>query len=331
MADEEIPPMVAIHREQLGQLRAISNLLGTQNAGAIEKFSGDPKKFTGWIKGLEKYIMVIGADKETSMKSAVLQSSDGPVSEFLLRYYQNSPESTWTEVFAQLKSRFCDIIDTQHALQVLRTTKQKPGETAQVYAERLIGVAEQAWPDADLNEALISRQLTDAFVDGLTDNAVARRVLRDNPATFNEAVQVAVYEQNLNRKIQLRNRAEPKFRSFRPPKYEKGERSEEPMEVDSFRGRCYKCDKPGHRAIECKTKPKPKSVFETTKVRLTCFKCGQEGHRLSTCRNPGNPQTGRCWCCGSRDHRHQQCSKQAGQNKANSTTENKSLNEQTLA
>lgn len=313
------PPMLAIQRGQLEQLQAITSLMGTQNTQHIERFIGDPKKFQSWIKSIDKYLIVVGACRETSIKSVALQSSEGAVSEFLLRFYRTYPDCTWTDVYAQLKSRFSDIIDTQHALQVLRTTKQKVGETAQVYAERLICVAEQAWPDSDLTAPLISQQLTDCFIDGLTDSAVARRVLREGPQTFTAAVQIAVSEQNLTRKIQLRNRAAPKFQY--KPKLSSQSSQEEPMEVDSFRGSCYKCGKPGHRAINCRSK-----MSRVHEVRLTCFKCGQSGHVISKCTNPGNPQTGRCWNCGQRNHRQAQCQKKTG-----TPQNNEQLNEQTLA
>ena len=103
------------------------------------------------------------------------------------------------------KSQFGDVVDAQHALQLLRNTQQKPGETIQVFAKCLICYAEQAWPGQNLTSPLIEAQLIDCFIDGQTDGGIARRVMRENLATLAHAVQTAAFKQNLTRKFELRN------------------------------------------------------------------------------------------------------------------------------
>ena len=51
---------------------------------------------------------------------------------------------TWIQVKAGLTSSFVEVTDSQHAL-MLRKVKQKPGENVQVYVERLLGLAEDAF------------------------------------------------------------------------------------------------------------------------------------------------------------------------------------------
>ena len=105
---------------QIERLGNIALLIGTQCAQtSIEKFAGDPKKFQGWVKSIDKYVLVVGGDAEGKKKFA-LQSAEGPVSEFLVRYYHAHPDASWAQVHEQLKSRFGEIIDSQHALQLLR-------------------------------------------------------------------------------------------------------------------------------------------------------------------------------------------------------------------
>jgi len=303
----------ALQQMQVERLSGIMVLLGTQNAQAsIDKFSGDPRKFQSWIKSIDKYVMIVNGDAD-SKKTFALQTAEGAVSEFLIRYYTANADCTWDTVLTQLQTRFGDIVDSQHALQVLRTTKQKQGETIQVFAERLIDMAEQAWPGRQLNDVLIERQMIDCLIDGLTDNAVARKVMRDAPPTFNGAVQIAINEQNLSRKFELRNRSAPRFKpSFknRPEQRVNSDRRDEPMDVDAFQGTCFKCGKRGHRAVNCKAKP-TKTVHEVSRqAKCTCFKCGEGGHVLAACQNRGNPTTGRCWLCGQRGHRQAGCPNQ---------------------
>ena len=254
-------PHLEIQQGQLARLGTITDLLGTQSAGsAIKNYAGEPHKFLSWIRSLEKYSVVVGAGKE-GMKSFALQSSEGPVSDFLVRYlnaHGSSSDCTSDAMYKELRARSGEIIDTQHAMQILRSLKQRSGETVQVYAERLLRLAEQAWPEADLTQALLECQMIDSFTDGLNDNAVARKVLREEPETFAADVKIAVQEQNLTRKFELRNRGIPKYKQ--PPIFrEKGQRKdearhEEPMEIDNFYGRCYKCGKRGHRAAGCRSR-----------------------------------------------------------------------------
>ena len=319
-----IREQLVVSQGQLEQLTTVNRLLGSQNAqSSIIRYDGNPKQFREWTRSLEKYSLLIGANPE-SLKQYALQSAEGPVSDFLIRHYKHNPTCSWGEIYAELKARFGDIVDSQHGLQVLRTCKQKPDQTIQVYAEYMLGLAELAWPNDPLTTPLIQRQILDVFVDGLTDNQIARKVLRDNPVTVADAVRIAVEEQNLAKKFNLRNRGFVKPQvQVKPPRVPKASsyRQEEPMDVDTFQGRCYKCNKRGHRAADCYSKK-----VHAVQSRLVCYKCGEAGHGISTCQNRGKPSTGRCWCCGAKDHIQVNCPsrpKTAKQNQTNAgITEN---------
>ena len=60
----------------------------------------------------------------------------------------------------------------------------------------------------------IKRQLTDIFVDGLTNVQLKLKILRDHPVTLQAAIGVATNEQNLRARVDMSHR------------------SSEPMEVD---------------------------------------------------------------------------------------------------
>ena len=74
------------------------------------------------------------------------QRSTGVVSDFVGRHIQNQGEETWEYLKAQLKARFGEISDPRHAFALLQKCKQKKGETVALFAERLYGLEEEAFP-----------------------------------------------------------------------------------------------------------------------------------------------------------------------------------------
>ena len=52
--------------------------------------------------------------------------------------------NTWEQLKEQLAVRFSDVTDRQMALSLLRAVRQKPGENIQLFAERILSLAEDA-------------------------------------------------------------------------------------------------------------------------------------------------------------------------------------------
>ena len=263
------------------EMSNVSTALGTQGINQIvTPFEGEPKKYKEWVKSIEKYAVLTNLDND-KIKRVAYQASRGPVSEFIRRYQDANQQASWDQLKGELSTRFSEVTDAQHAVMLLRKVRQKPGETVQVYAERLLTLSEDAFPGQQ--GPAIQRQQIDIFVDGLTEDHMKLKVLRENPATLDAAITCATNEQNLRKRFNLRSRHQY------VPNYEDDNR----MEVDYYRPpqRCFKCNKIGHRARDCKPKPHVNAVNENRtsndkerKKEMSCWYCSKKGHFKQECR-----------------------------------------------
>ena len=113
----------------------------------------------------------------------------------------------------------------------------------------------------------MQQQLVDIFCDGLSFDYLRLKILRENPKTLENAIELARKEQNLRKRLTLRST--DNVRSDEPMHGARldttshfltqtlgqapyTDRYEEPMEIDHYRGvQCYKCRKKGHKANKC--------------------------------------------------------------------------------
>jgi hypothetical protein len=271
---------------------------------SIARYKGDPKAFRLWIKQLEKAVGVRALDIDETVALAY-ESADGPPSDFIGRYVKVHRPTHWVDLKPELQAHFAEVTDPQHALYVLRTTTQGK-ESAHVFGERVIELAEDAWPGQDIDAPLIQAQLVDIFIDGLKEKLIARKVLRAATGTLLGAIQAATREQDWTRRYELRGlggvgtgtvNRNPRTPRMSPPAPQV--RREEPMEVDRFRGRCNHCNKYGHKAIDCRAR------------RVQVVSGPDSGPNRQGQARPG-PRLRRCWVCGSPDHLMRDCPQRQG-------------------
>ena len=147
------------------QMSGLTTTMGAQGVAKIKPFEGNPKEFKDWIKGIEKYAILTRITPE-NIRMIAYQASKGPVSDFLKRHLAAHPDHDWNTIKTELTSRFAEVTDHQYALSLLRKVKQRQGESIQVYAERLLALAEDAFNDV----AAADEQLVGFFVDGLSQD-----------------------------------------------------------------------------------------------------------------------------------------------------------------
>ena len=99
---------------------------------------------------------------------AAYQSSQGAVSDYIrcrLTSEANKLEN-WDSLKANLAVRLSEITNSQVAFSFLRKVVQKEHESVQIFAERLIDLAKQAFFGQEINSEFIDRQLVGFFKKG---------------------------------------------------------------------------------------------------------------------------------------------------------------------
>ena len=274
MTEQQPSELLGLFQAMGQQIAGLSTTVGAQGVAKVVKpFGGESSNFKDWIKSIEKYGRLVGMDT-ASIKLIAYQSSAGAVSDFLRRYLDLHPDHDWDRIKTELQIRFGEVVDPQHAMLLLRKVKQKSGEGIQVYAERLISLGDDAFRGQpnDIKEF----QLIGYFIDGLAQDPLKLKIMRDNPRTLQEAIDKATDEYNLRKRFSLRT-GKP-FASSND-----SSQHPEPMDVDHFnkRPRCFKCGKKGHLAKVCRS---VNSVERGLKQGVVCWNCNEVGHFARECR-----------------------------------------------
>ena len=165
-------------------------------ARVVENFDGDPNKFKGWIRQIEKYALLTG--KYDDRQGIAYQKSKGVVKDVMQRLASGQPHGNWERMKFELTKRFAPIPNPIRALALLREIRQMPGENARVLSERLLDLAEEAsesGPGDQMHAPLVEKQLVGFFIDALRDDHLKLKILRDNSGTLERAVELATRDQ----------------------------------------------------------------------------------------------------------------------------------------
>ncbi|ESO96062.1 hypothetical protein LOTGIDRAFT_160045 [Lottia gigantea] len=172
------------------QLNRLTNSISTNGVVTIiDSFEGDPKAFREWTRSIEKYA-VLASIPNDRMKLIAYQTSKGVVSNFIRRYLDTHPAADWPTLIDELSARFAEVTDAQYAFALLRKVKQNHNENVQCFGERLLVLASEAYSGTSSLE--IEKQLVGFFVDGLKENYLKLKILRENPKTLQLAVTLAM-------------------------------------------------------------------------------------------------------------------------------------------
>lgn len=274
------------------QMYGVSDKLGVLGSSLqMQLYEGNPKQFLNWIKSIEKQAMLDNLNDD-SVKRLAFRTSRGAVSDFIQRFLTERSKSNWVQLKQELTTRFAEVSDQMHAFTLLRSVKQNSGESVQIYAERLLALGKDSFP-VGTDAQTIERQLIGFFVDGLNQDGMKMKLLRENPDTFNGAVNAAMQEQNLRKRFNLRTGIGRDDQSHRD------HRQLEPMEVNHMRPRTYNTDRNRKRTSEFQNRDRQQGRAHIRAVEhrrqgfnkhkdIQCYCCLEWGHYQRDCPKRAN-------------------------------------------
>lgn len=165
------------------QLSGLTSSVYLQSVSqVVPVFEGDPTKYKEWVKAIDKYATLTGLNDRDIPKIA-FQTSKGPTSDYIKRYLNKVEQDgnllSWLASKPLLTARFAELTDKHIAFAALIKIKQKNDESVQIYAERLLSVAEDAYP-AGVEQNIVEHQLINIFIDGLIQDYLKFKVLRND-------------------------------------------------------------------------------------------------------------------------------------------------------
>jgi hypothetical protein len=149
------------------------------------------------------------------------------------------------QLLAEYERKFLPPAASDTARMKFETAVQGAKEDILPFHGRLLTLYQRAWPDIPFQP----RQLIRAFARALNRRGLRLAILRRDPATYEEALDLALREQA----AQVASLAVP---GTAPAPGGAG--AEEPMEIGALTkdARCYNCDRPGHIARDCRARPR---------------------------------------------------------------------------
>ena len=214
---EEVAIKEDLIAHEFSKLRMELRSQGATNV--IPQFSGESsEKYSTWVKNLERVLVQLGGD-DARAKVLALQTTSGPAADYVTRVYKENPETTWQELKDKLKARYSDLADLAYARHRLRRLTQMKSETVQNFHERVLAAAQEVFDSDQLKQDYIQQQIVEFFLDGLSSDVMARRLIRLKVNKMDKALEHALAEQQAQKSFDLR----------RGP----STRQEEDMEVDS--------------------------------------------------------------------------------------------------
>lgn len=84
---------------------------------------------------------------------------------------------------------------------MLRTIRQRPDESVQMFSKRYIRLATDAFPTDQIN---VRNEVADIFYNAIYFDYLHIKLLREDPKLFGEALEIAIKEHNFRKRLNSR-------------------------------------------------------------------------------------------------------------------------------
>ena len=165
----------------------------------VRTFHGEgTSEFNTWLQDMDQ--MASTCDSERMCVLATL-THGGTAGTFVARVLRENPAIHWQELRSKLKERFSDECDPFLAQEKCRRLHQHKGESIHNFAERLRNAATDAYDN--LTNPDTQRTLVEIFQKGVTDDRLARNLIRKRFEKLDNAVGYASGEQREDRTFEM--------------------------------------------------------------------------------------------------------------------------------
>jgi hypothetical protein len=204
------------------ELQGLRSALSFDNISrAIKTFDGSQANLRNWLTEVDKFAFINRID-DNAAKLIAYQSAGGKCSEFLQRVFQEYPRGSWEEIKEQLIAKFGETTDHRQTFFILRNTHyrgQKSDETIQAISDELYTLSRKAYPNLRGHEAFIETELIEISIDGIRSPELQLKLLRESPRTLMDAVKIALAENDVLKRWELRKGRASSETHYELPQY----------------------------------------------------------------------------------------------------------------
>jgi hypothetical protein len=192
-------------------------------------------------------------------KKIAFQTSIDPMKTYIRTRIETYPGELWEEFIKDVKTRYGRKADIYGAGRRLEESKQTTQESTRIFSDRLLMLAKEAYTEEEMASGIIQRQLVNIFIDGLREDRIKSKIIRESPLTLDQAVQIAEKEEGMLLQI-----AERLGRDIR---------QEEPMEINTFK----------RTQVEQRRGGAEGAYRPVGGKQIICYTCGGRGHIARVC------------------------------------------------
>ena len=165
----------------------------------VRTFNGESStKFHDWARDMDSIYCTTDDER---MRLLVTRTLSGPAGKYACRLIKENPRISWKDLRAKLRERYSELQDPYCAQMKLRQLKQHSGELVQNFSERIQALASEAFDDIDSDAN--QKTLVEVFQKGVSDDRLARSLIRKKFDNLQGAVDFACTEQQTDRTFEI--------------------------------------------------------------------------------------------------------------------------------